>query len=161
VVVVPVQPPASNRPQIRLQQGIRKLKVRIDGTVCYAHLTTTSEPCSMQEALGHPQWKQSMDFECNALLKNQTWSLVLHKAGSNIIDCRWVYIIKRKANGTIDRHNARLVTKGFKQRYGINYEDTFSPVVKAVTIQVILSIAMTKGWSLRQLDVQNASLCKT
>jgi hypothetical protein len=115
----------------------------------------------MQEALGHPQWKQAMDFECNALLKNQTWSLVLHKAGSNIIDCRWVYIIKRKANGTIDRHNARLVTKGFKQRYGINYEDTFSPVVKAVTIQVILSIAMTKGWSLRQLDVQNASLCKT
>lgn len=75
-----------------------------------------------------------------------------------MIDCKWVFRIKRKSNGTIDRYKARLVPKGFKQRYGIDYENTFSPVVKAATIRLILSIAVLRGWSLRQLDVQNAFL---
>ena len=75
-----------------------------------------------------------------------------------MIDCKWVFKIKRKADGSIDHYKARLVAKGFKQRYGIDYEDTFSPVVKAATIRLVLSIALSRGWSLRQLDVQNAFL---
>jgi histone deacetylase 1/2 len=78
--------------------------------------------------------------------------------GQTIIDCKWVFKIKRKANGTIDRYKTRLVAKGFKQRYGIGYEDTFSPVVKATTIRLILSLAVSQGWYLYQLDVQNAFL---
>jgi hypothetical protein len=69
-----------------------------------------------------------------------------------------VYKIKHKADDTIDHYKARLVAKGFKQRYGIEYEDTFSLVVKIATIRIILSIAVSKNWSLRQLDVQNAFL---
>jgi hypothetical protein len=69
-----------------------------------------------------------------------------------------VYKVKRKADGTLDKYKAHLVAKGYKQRYGINYEDTFSPVVKAATIRIVLSVAVAQGWSLRQLDVLNAFL---
>jgi hypothetical protein len=99
-----------------------------------------------------------MDNEFDALIKNKTWHLVPPQKGNNIIDCKWVYKIKRKADGSLDRYKARLVAKGFKQRYGIDYEDTFSPVVKPATIRIVLSLAISRGWSLRQLDVQNAFL---
>ena len=81
-------------------------------------------------------------------MKNKTWHLVPPRRGTNIIDCKWVYKIKRKAYGSLDRYKARLVAKGFKQRYDIDYEYTFSPVVKASTIRVILSVAVSRGWSL-------------
>jgi hypothetical protein len=72
-----------------------------------------------------------------------------YQKGKNIIDCMWVYKIERKADGSIDRYKARLVAKGFKQRYGIDYEDSFSPVVKAATIRLVLSVVVSRGWSLR------------
>jgi hypothetical protein len=62
---------------------------------------------------------------------------------------QWVYKIKRKADGSLDRYKARLVANGFKQQYGVNYEDTFSPVIKSTTIHVVLSIAISRGWHLR------------
>jgi histone deacetylase 1/2 len=122
--------------------------------------TSTGEPSSLSEALGDARWKKAMEEETAALHQNQTWHLVPAnpKSRRNVIDCKWVYRIKRNSDGTIDRYKAHLVAKGFKQRYGIDYEDTFSPVVKAATIRVVLAISVSHGWSLRQLDVKNAFL---
>jgi histone deacetylase 1/2 len=146
------------RPKTRLQSGISKPKVFTDGTVRYAYFTSTGEPSSLSEALGDPRWKASMQDEIKALERNHTWHLVPARKGINVIDSKWVFKIKRKADGSIDRYKGRLVAKGFKQRYGMDYEDTFSPVVKVATIRLVLSIAMSRGWCLRQLDVQNAFL---
>jgi hypothetical protein len=96
-----------------------------------------------------------MDMEYEALEKNRTWHLVPRSNARNVIDSKWVYKVKKNADVTLDRYKAQLVAKGFKQRYEIDYEDTFSPVVKAATIRIVLSIAVTKGWCLRQLEVQN------
>jgi hypothetical protein len=142
----------------RSKIGKTKPKIYTDGTVRSGLSCSTNEPESLQVALANKNWKADMDDEYKALVDNKTWHLVPNKKGSNLIDCKWVYGIKRKADGTIDRYKARLVAKGFKQRYGIDYEDTFSPVVKAATIRLVLAISVSKGWSLRQLDVKNAFL---
>jgi hypothetical protein len=99
-----------------------------------------------------------MDIEYESLMKNRTWHLVPPSHGHNIIDCRWIFKEKWKADFTLDRRKARLVAKGYKQCYGINYEDTFSLVVKSATIRLVLSLAISQGWNLRQLDVQNTLL---
>jgi hypothetical protein len=86
-----------------------------------------------------------MDIEYDALQNNETWHLVAPTKGKNIIDCKWVYKVKRKVDGSIDRYKVRLVAKGFKQRYDIDYEDTFSPVFKIATIHLVLSLAVSQG----------------
>jgi hypothetical protein len=133
------------RPKTRLQNGIIKEKVYTDGTVKYGCFSSTGEPTSTDEALEDKNWKGAMKVEYDALIKNKTWHLVPPKKGSNIIECKWVYKIKRKSDESLDRYKARFVAKGFKQRYGLDYEDTFSPVVKAATIHIILSIAVCRG----------------
>ncbi|XP_066358325.1 uncharacterized protein [Miscanthus floridulus] len=146
---------ASSRPVTLRQHGIHKPKQYTDGTVKWGMLLTSEvgEPTTLNEALTDPKWIEAMNHEYNALLQNKTWHLVPLPKGKNIIDSKWVYKIKRNADGTIDRYKARLVSKGYKQRYGIDYEDTFSPVVKAATIRLVLAVAMSLGWSLRQLDI--------
>ena len=75
-----------------------------------------------------------------------------------MVGCRWIFKTKLHANGSIERHKARFVAKGFSQIHGLDFEDTFSPVVRHATIRIILSIAVTSGWPLHQLDVKNAFL---
>jgi histone deacetylase 1/2 len=120
--------------------------------------TASGEPHTVEEALSRKHWKEAMDKEYNALMKNKTWRLVPPKRGSNIIDCKWVWKIKYKVDGSLDKYKGRLVAKGFKQRYGVDYEDAFSPVMKMATIRTILSIDVSRWWNLRQLDVENAFL---
>jgi hypothetical protein len=130
----------------------------MDGIVRYAYLASSGEPYSLQKAMSTPHWKMTMQDEYQTLIHNKTWRLVPPQAGRNLIDCKWVYKTKHKANGSIDCYKARLVAKGVKQHLRIDYNDTFSPVVKPATIRIILSLAVSRGWDLRQLDVQNVFL---
>jgi hypothetical protein len=151
-------PEAITRPRTRLLDGIWKEKVFTDGPVRCGCFAISEEPHDLSTALEDKHWKAAMDDEFNALIKNNTWHLVAPENIKNLIDCKWVYKVKKKADGSLDRFKARLVAKRFKQHYGIDCEDTFSPVVKAATICIILLIAVSRGLCLRQLDMQNVFL---
>jgi histone deacetylase 1/2 len=99
-----------------------------------------------------------MNSEFDALLRNQTWELVPPSHHLNVIGCRWIFKIKRKADGSIKRYKARLVAKGYHQQLGVDFHENYSPVVKPATIWLVLSIAVRNNWTIRQLDVQNAFL---
>ena len=88
----------------------------------------------MQEALVDPRWKASMNEEMKSLQKNETWELVDRPPGKKPVGCRWVYIVKYKADGTIERFKARLIAKGYTQTYGIDYTYTFALVAKINTV---------------------------
>ncbi|GJU67164.1 retrotransposon protein, putative, ty1-copia subclass [Tanacetum coccineum] len=96
--------------------------------------------------------------EYDDLMKNRTWSLVPRASNTNVVDGKWVYMLKRDKNGVITRYKARFIAKGFRQQPGIDFHETFSPVVKSATIRAVLSLAVTNDWPLRQLDIQNAFL---
>ena len=87
----------------------------------------SAEPRHFRAALGIPHWREAMEQEFDALVANNTWRLVAHRPGVNVINSKWVYKVKRHANGNIKRYKARLVAKGFKRPYGLDYKDTFSP----------------------------------
>lgn len=99
-----------------------------------------------------------MEDEYKALIDNGTWRLVPRPPGANVVSGKWIFKHKYNSDGSLARHKARWVVRGFSQQYGIDYDETFSPVVKPATIRVVLSIAASRAWPIHQLDVKNAFL---
>ncbi|CAL9010999.1 unnamed protein product [Prunus brigantina] len=99
-----------------------------------------------------------MSEEIQALHQQGTWTLVPPPSHTNIVGCKWIFKVKKNADGTISRYKARLVAQGFSQEYGLDYDETFSPVVRHTTVRLILGLAVQFQWKLRQLDVKNAFL---
>jgi hypothetical protein len=99
-----------------------------------------------------------MDEEMATLDVNATWELVALLKDKKAIGCKWVYKVKHNVNGSVSIFKARLVTKGYAQTYGIDYEETYSLVAKMTTIKVISVMAVVKEWSLHQMDVKNVFL---
>ena len=83
-----------------------------------------------------------------ALDENETWDLVPLPNIKNVIGCKWVYKVKHNSDGTVSRYKARLVAKGYAQTYGIDYEETFSPIAKMAAVCTIIGVAASKGWML-------------
>ncbi|KAJ3699566.1 hypothetical protein LUZ61_003271 [Rhynchospora tenuis] len=117
-----------------------------------------TEPTCYTQAVKYPEWRQAMASELDALAKNNTWVLVDPPLQANIIGCKWLYKLKRRADGTVERYKAGLVAKGYTQEEGLDYFETFSPVVKPATIRTVLTIALANNWHVHQLDVNNAFL---
>ena len=122
------------------------------------NLESIALPNCIQEALQHPEWRKAVNEEIQALQKNDTWKIMKLPQGKRPVGCKWVFNVKYKADGRIDRYKARLVAKGFTQTYGIDFQETFAPVAKLNTIRVLLSLAANLDWNLHQLDVKNAFL---
>lgn len=116
------------------------------------------EPTSYTQANKLAEWLHAMDHEFSTLQRCGTWSLVPYKPHMNIVGCKWVYQIKKNSDGSIQRYKACLVAKGFHQQPGIDFFETFSPVVKQATIRVVLSIAIHFDWEIQQPDVESAFL---
>ncbi|CAN1141195.1 Retrovirus-related Pol polyprotein from transposon TNT 1-94 [Linum perenne] len=145
------QPRRSSRPT----RG--QLPSRFDDYVAYS-VTPIAIPSSYKEAAKDIQWCKAMEEEIRALEENNTWRIVQRPSDSPIIGSRWVYTVKYKPDGSLDRYKARLVAQGYKQEYGIDYDETFAPVAKMQTVRTLLAVASQKQWPLYQLDVKNAFL---
>jgi hypothetical protein len=162
----PIAPSRTHTMITRSQNNIHQPKIPTDGTLRYPlphalHTSLTAhdtEPTCFTSASKHQEWRTAMAEEFNALIKNGTWDLVPYNPSMNVVGAKWVFRLKRKADGSIERYKARLVAKGFHQQPGINFGDTYSPVVKPITIRTILSLAVTAGWEIKQIDVSNAFL---
>ena len=127
------------------KNGILKPKLCYKAMVDY----TYTKPPSYKITSKFPQWVKAMDEEFSALQRQKTWSLVPAVPGINLVGCKWVYKLKLHSDGTIARYKAMLVAKGFHQQAGINYTETFSPVVKPTIVRLVLSIAMSFNWSIK------------
>nr|XP_016462446.1 PREDICTED: uncharacterized protein LOC107785615 [Nicotiana tabacum] len=107
-------------------------------------LLSSSEPSSFKEAASDPRWIEAMQLKLHALEDNNTWSVVDLPPGKTPISCRWVFRIKYKATGEVERFKARLVAKGYSQREGLDYGEIFSPVAKMVTVRSVVAVAASK-----------------
>ncbi|WVZ23541.1 hypothetical protein V8G54_002085 [Vigna mungo] len=126
--------------------------------VFLAALAQETEPVTFKEAMKDLRWHKAMQDEIHALEDNQTWTLVSLPTGKKALGSKWVYKIKRKSDGTIERFKACLVILGNHQVEGIDYMETFALVAKMVTVRIVLAVAAAKKWELHQMDVHNAFL---
>lgn len=122
----------------------------------YTTCADNIEPDIYEQAIKNDKWKQAMNEEYNALIRNKSWSLISTQKHKNTIGCKWIYKLKKNSDGAIQKYKARLVAKGYTQQYDFDFNETFSLVVKSTTIRVILTVALHKD--IRQLDVNNAFL---
>ena len=125
---------------------------------CELNLSIYFEPTSFKEADSHDEWKEAMQNEYDSLIKNNTWKLVDPPFGTKPIGCKWVYKNKYKTDGSLDKHKARIVEKGFAQKEGVDYEETFAPTAKWATTRTLFALAAQNGWKVHQMDVKTAFL---
>jgi hypothetical protein len=102
-----------------------------------------------------------MEDEYGALMSNGIWELVSRPRNSNVVTDKWIFTHKLHADGSFDRYKARWVLRGFTQRPGVDYDETFNPVGKLATVRTVLSIAVSRDWTIQQLDMKNAFLHDT
>lgn len=119
------------------------------------------DPDTYTEAMRSPQaseWQAAMQIEYDSLISSGTWRLVQLPLGRKAVKCKWIYRVKTNPDGSVSKYKARLVAQGCTQTKGVDYDQTFSPVVKYDAIRAVLSIAAQQGMHMTQFDIQTAFL---
>ena len=146
----------SQHPMItRSKAGITKPNPRY---VLFTVTTTPATPRTVTEALKHPGWNGAMTEEMVSFDETDTFTLVPYHPDMHILGCRWIFRVKLNDDGTVKCLRSRLVVKGYDQEEGIDYLDTYSPVVKSPTIRAMLHLATVNKWEIKQLDVKHVFL---
>ncbi|XP_024011200.1 uncharacterized protein LOC112086480 [Eutrema salsugineum] len=139
----------------RAKEGIFKPNPRY---ALLTHKAAYPEPRSVASALKHPGWHNAMSEEMSNCSETNTWSLVPRAPGMNILGSKWVFRTKLHADGSLDKLKARLVAKGYNQQEGVDFLETYSPVVRTATVRSVLHLATIMDWDVKQMDVKNAFL---
>jgi hypothetical protein len=142
------------------KRGFRLLTDRLTLSATSA-LTLSPVPSSVCAALVDPNWRRAMEEEFAALIANNTWDLVPRPVGSNVITDKWIFKHKFNSDGSLEPYKAHWVLCDFTQRPGIDYDETFSLVLKPATVRTILSLVVSRSWPVHQLDVKNVFLHDT
>jgi hypothetical protein len=121
----------------------------------------SSVPTSVHVTLANLSWRRIMEEEYDTLITNNTGDLVPHPVGSNVITGKWIFKHKFNSDGTLEQYKAHCVLRGFTQRPDVDYDETFSPVVKLATVRTVLSLAVSHSWHVHQVDVKNVFLHDT
>ncbi|KAK1645758.1 hypothetical protein QYE76_063563 [Lolium multiflorum] len=121
-------------------------------------LTTADEPSSVVGALQDASWSKAMEEEMGCIEENETWTLADLPPGHKPIGLKWVFKVKRDENGTVVKHKARLVARGFVQREGVDFEEVFAPVARLDSVRLLLAVAAQERWEVHHLDVKSAFL---
>jgi hypothetical protein len=116
------------------------------------------EPTTFEEAVQKKQWKEAMTEEYQSIMKNDVWEIVPRPKEKSVVTSKWVYKIKHAVDGSIDKYKARFMARGFSQKEGEDYDETFAPVARYTSIRAIMSLAASMGWSLHQMDVNTSFL---
>lgn len=119
---------------------------------------TLTEPFTFKVTTQYPQRYAAMDDEFATIQRQGTWTLVPPSPTQNVVGCKWDFKLKHNSDGSISKYKARLISKGLHQQFGVNFEETYSPVIKPPTVCIILSLAVQFNWPLRKLDLRSAFL---
>lgn len=148
-----------------MRRSTRPAKPKLDedylSYAVFENCDSTIEPETLSEALNShdsDQWKAAMSDEFNSLHKNQTWELVDLPHGRKAIKTKWVFKFKKDSSNKIVRYKARLVAKGCSQQYGIDYQETYSPVVRYTSIRYLMALAVKNDMNIDQMDAVTAFL---
>ncbi|KAF3669083.1 hypothetical protein FXO37_09224 [Capsicum annuum] len=137
----PLQPPGHSYSMV-LRQNPKKKTLAfmsiLDSKVLSSSATLLEPTCYAKE-LKVPSWREAMSFEIISLIQHQPWELVLKPSNSNIVGCKWVFRLKHHLDGNNKHFKAHLIAKGYNKVEGINYDATFSPVIKPITVRDLLT----------------------
>lgn len=129
--------------------------VMLQSGECYL---INDEPTNFEEARHNSDWKKAMHSEMVSIEENDTWELTELPPGQKAIGLKWIFNIKRDANGEVTKYKARLVAKGYVQEPGVDFEEVFAPVARLETIRLILALAAKRTWLVFHMDVKSAFL---